>query len=120
MTQEARIAELERENAELRAANYRGPLTRFALARLTRLCMRLRTGGKHNCTTLAADLHVSTKTILRDIEFLRTEMRVPISYDHRTWSYSMLKEARLDWFHSGHLELQRERAELRKLLSAAA
>ncbi len=44
--------------------------------------------GKHpNASRLARDLEVSTKTIQRDIEFMRDRMGLPIEYDEQRYGY---------------------------------
>lgn len=44
--------------------------------------------GKHpNATRLANELEVSTKTIQRDIDFLRDRMGLPIEYDEQRYGY---------------------------------
>lgn len=40
-----------------------------------------------NAQTLAEDLEVSRKSILRDIEFMRDRMNFPIAYDGARWGY---------------------------------
>jgi len=42
---------------------------------------QLRAGRFPNCRTLADKLEVSTKTIQRDIEFMRDQLGLPIEYD---------------------------------------
>ena len=46
-----------------------------------RLHQRLIAGGFPNCSKLARELEVSTKTIQRDIEFMRDRLGLPIQYD---------------------------------------
>ena len=56
-------------------------LSRPPLERITIIHSRIR-GGKHpNCRQLAEQLDVSQKTIMRDIEFMRDRLRLPIEYD---------------------------------------
>jgi predicted DNA-binding transcriptional regulator YafY len=44
--------------------------------------------GKHpNTSTLAREFEVSTKTIQRDIEFMRDRMSLPIEYDSQRYGY---------------------------------
>lgn len=61
----------------------------------------------HNCTTMAAKLDVSSKTIIRDIEFLRDQLGVPIEYSAEgngyyltekgySFSFGVASEKRLD------------------------
>ena len=49
--------------------------------------------GKYpNATTLAAEIEVVTKTIHRDIEFMRDRMGLPIEYDERKYGYYYTEE----------------------------
>ena len=61
-----------------------GRADRFArppLERMMKLHRQLNAGRFPNCRKLAAELEVSTKTIQRDIEFMRDRMNLPIEYD---------------------------------------
>jgi predicted DNA-binding transcriptional regulator YafY len=51
------------------------------LARMMRLHERLKAGSFPNCRKLADELEVSSKTIQRDIDFMRDRMGMPIEYD---------------------------------------
>ncbi|MCB1128409.1 MAG: WYL domain-containing protein [Verrucomicrobiae bacterium] len=45
-------------------------------------------GGRHpNARTLAAELEVSSKSILRDLDFMRDRLGLPIAYDDQRWGY---------------------------------
>jgi len=48
----------------------------------------LQLGKKVNCTKLARELEVSTKSIQRDIEFMRDSWGLPIEYDRMEFSYA--------------------------------
>lgn len=49
--------------------------------------------GKYpNATTLAAEIEVVTKTIHRDIEFMRDRLGLPIEYDGRKYGYHYTEE----------------------------
>ena len=48
---------------------------------MIRLHERLKAGSFPNCRKLADELEVSTKTIQRDIDFMRDRMGMPIEYD---------------------------------------
>jgi len=48
---------------------------------MMRLHERLRAGAFPNCRKLADELEVSTKTIQRDIDFMRDRLGLPIQYD---------------------------------------
>jgi predicted DNA-binding transcriptional regulator YafY len=82
-------------------------LTRTRMWRLMQLDRRIRSGDYPNCSSFARELAELTgmkqpydrKTIQRDIDFLRDQMRAPVEYDQtrkgyfyrdRTWSFPML------------------------------
>jgi predicted DNA-binding transcriptional regulator YafY len=50
-------------------------------------------GRLANCTRLAAEYEVSTKTILRDIDYLRLHWEAPIAYDARRKGYFYTEES---------------------------
>lgn len=50
-------------------------------------------GGLANCTRLAAEYEVSTKTILRDIDYLRLHWEAPIAYDAQRKGYFYTEES---------------------------
>ncbi len=54
--------------------------SRPPLERMLRLHERMKAGAFPNCRTLAGEFEVSTKTIQRDIEFMRDRLRLPIEY----------------------------------------
>jgi predicted DNA-binding transcriptional regulator YafY len=56
-------------------------------ARIITIDQRLRAKKYPNCTTLAREIEVSKKTIARDIEFMRDQLRVPIQFDKRENGY---------------------------------
>lgn len=58
-------------------------LSRPPLARMLRIHERLKGGQFPNCTQLALNLEVATKTILRDIDFMRDRLDLPIEFDFR-------------------------------------
>jgi proteasome accessory factor B len=55
--------------------------TRPPLERMMRLHHKLIAGDFPNCRKLADELEVSTKTIQRDIDFMRDRLGLPIEYD---------------------------------------
>ena len=68
------------------------PTTRPPIARLMRIHGLLNAaahaakGGAAsaqpiNCTSLAAELEVSAKTVQRDLDFMRWELHLPVNYD---------------------------------------
>lgn len=64
-----------------------GQLSRPPLARMLTIHQQLTEGRRPNCTGLAAELEVATKTILRDIDFMRDQLRLPIDYDRERHGY---------------------------------
>ena len=60
---------------------------RFPLERMHRLHQMLFANEYPNCTTVAAQFEVSTKTIQRDFEFMRDRLRLPIEYDGKHFGY---------------------------------
>ncbi len=57
-----------------------------------RLHERLKVGKDTNCAVMARELEVSAKTIMRDIEFMRDRLGLPIEYDSREYSYRYTSE----------------------------
>jgi predicted DNA-binding transcriptional regulator YafY len=55
-------------------------LSRPPLERITIIHSRIRGGKYPNCRQLSEQLDVSQKTIMRDIEFMRDRLRLPIEY----------------------------------------
>jgi proteasome accessory factor B len=66
------------------------PSSRPPLARMIRIHEILQDGRDTNCTKLAEQLEVSTKTIMRDLAFMRDQLDLPAEYDARTftWRYA--------------------------------
>ena len=58
-------------------------LSRPPLARMLRIHERLKGDRFPNCSQLALDLDVATKTVQRDIDFMRDRMDLPIEFDFR-------------------------------------
>jgi predicted DNA-binding transcriptional regulator YafY len=67
------------------------------LARLLFIDRAIREGMQQgrlaNCTNLAAEYEVSTKTILRDIDYLRLHWEAPIAYDPQRKGYLYTEES---------------------------
>jgi predicted DNA-binding transcriptional regulator YafY len=61
--------------------------TRPPLARMLQIHKALQSGGYPNATTLANQLEVSTKSIHRDVEFMRDRLQLPIQYDGSRFGY---------------------------------
>ena len=58
-------------------------LSRPPLARMLQIHERLKGDRFPNCSQLALDLEVATKTVQRDIDFMRDRMDLPIEFDFR-------------------------------------
>ena len=56
-------------------------LKRPAIERMLFIHKALQKGGFPNCSKLARELEVSSKTISRDIDFMRDRMLLPIEYE---------------------------------------
>ena len=56
-------------------------LTRPPMERMWRIHQILTGGAYPNCTGLSAELEVSAKTVMRDIEFMRDRLGLPLEYD---------------------------------------
>jgi proteasome accessory factor B len=59
---------------------------------MLRIHEQLQRGKKSNCSVLAELLDVSTKTVLRDIEFMRDQLLLPLEYDPLEYSYHYTAE----------------------------
>ena len=66
---------------------FRARQSRPPLERMLRIHEELRRGALTNCSKLAKALEVSTKTINRDIAFMRDRMDLPIEFDSRIQAY---------------------------------
>ena len=66
------------------------PRSRPPLERMMRLHQFIASGSLPTATTLAAELEVATKTIQRDLEFMRDRLNLPLSYDvgRHGWFYT--------------------------------
>ncbi len=73
-----------------RAAPAPLPTTRPPLDRMMRIHTALQEGKFPNCSTLARHLEVSTKTVQRDLEFMRDRLNLPVEFDpiHNGYRYT--------------------------------
>lgn len=62
-------------------------LSRPPLERMMRIHEELQDGRLTNCTKLALLLEVSTKTVMRDIAFMRDRLGLPLEYDDQIYAY---------------------------------
>jgi proteasome accessory factor B len=58
-----------------------GPASRPPLERMLRIHQTLQAGGYPNAAKLAREIEVSTKTIHRDLEFMRDRLNLPLEFD---------------------------------------
>ena len=68
------------------------PLSRPPLERMLRIHQLIQSGAHPNASTLARDLEVSTKTVHRDIEFIRDRLQLPIEYDGARFGFVYTQE----------------------------
>lgn len=67
-------------------------LTRPPLERMLRIHQAIQAGRHPNATTLAQELEVSTKSIHRDLEFMRDRLGLPVEYDCGQAGYAYTSE----------------------------
>jgi predicted DNA-binding transcriptional regulator YafY len=63
------------------------PLSRPPLERMLRIHQALQAGNFPNATALARELEVATKTIHRDLDFMRDRLDLPVEYDGARFGY---------------------------------
>ena len=68
------------------------PKSRPPLERMMRIHQEIASGKYPNATTLAREIEVVTKTIHRDIEFMRDRLGLPVAYDSRKFGYHYTEE----------------------------
>jgi proteasome accessory factor B len=68
------------------------PHSRPPLERMLRIHQAIQSGKFPNATRLARELEVSTKSIQRDIEFMRDRMELPIEYNPQRFGYAYTAE----------------------------
>lgn len=61
--------------------------SRPPLERMLRIHQEIATGEYPNCRALAEKLEVSTKSIQRDLTFMRDRLSLPLDYDSRRYGY---------------------------------
>ncbi|MFZ0826642.1 MAG: WYL domain-containing protein [Verrucomicrobiia bacterium] len=66
--------------------------SRLPLERMLRIHQALSTGKFPNASTLAREIEVATKTIHRDIEFMRDRLGLPVEYDSARFGYHYTEE----------------------------
>ncbi len=68
--------------------------SRPPLERMLRIHQALQGGQFPNTTTLARQLDVSTKTVQRDLEFMRDRLELPLEYQPQRFGYHYTQEVR--------------------------
>ena len=66
--------------------------SRPPLERMLRIHQAVQSGKFPNASILAAELEVSTKSIHRDLEFMRDRLDLPVEYDARRFGYHYTEE----------------------------
>jgi len=66
--------------------------SRPPLERMLRIHQAIQSASFPTATTLAAGLEVSTKSIQRDIDFMRDRLELPIEFDRARWGYRYTEE----------------------------
>lgn len=61
--------------------------TRRPLERMHRIHQAIKSGRLPNCSTLAKELEVTPKTVMRDISFMRDTFNLPLEYDGTCHGY---------------------------------
>jgi proteasome accessory factor B len=59
---------------------------------MLRIHQAIAAGQYPNATTLARQIEVTTKTIHRDLEFMRERLELPLAYDGQRWGYHYTEE----------------------------
>jgi proteasome accessory factor B len=72
---------MKRNRVQLSPGRRAGLYSRPPLERMMRMHQRLKAGRFPNCRKLAEELEVSSKTVQRDIDFMRYRLGLPIEYD---------------------------------------
>lgn len=68
------------------------PASRPPLERMLRIHQLIQSGAFPNATRLAAELEVSTKSIHRDIEFMRDRLQLPLEFNRARFGYSYTEQ----------------------------
>jgi predicted DNA-binding transcriptional regulator YafY len=66
--------------------------SRPPLERMLRIHQAIASGRYPNATTLAREFEVSTKSIHRDLEFMRDRLELPLEYDGRRYGFHYTEE----------------------------
>jgi proteasome accessory factor B len=79
----AKAREVAPESTKEKTAKF----TRRPMERIHKIHTAIKDGRLPNCTTLAKELDVTTKTVQRDINFMRDSLNVPLCYDEKAHGY---------------------------------
>ena len=75
------------QNSPMNSAAVPNRLTRPPYERMTYIHEQLQLDKHPNCSSLAAHFEVSSKTIQRDLEFMRDRWQLPLAYDETRHGY---------------------------------
>ena len=64
------------------------------LERMLRIHQAIQSGAYPNASVLATDLEVSTKSVHRDLEFMRDRLQLPLEFDRRRLGYHYTEEVK--------------------------
>lgn len=64
--------------------------SRAPFARMAEIYAVLSAGQVRNARQFAEDFQCSTRTILRDLEFMKVQLLLPIEYDARRWGFRLV------------------------------
>jgi len=78
------------KSVKSRATHFPG--SRAPLERMMQIHQAIQSGKFPNASTLARDLGVSTKSIQRDLEFMRDRLQLPLEYEDRRFGYFYTQE----------------------------
>ena len=70
------------------------PLSRPPLERMLRIHQIIQEGKYPNAVTLARELEVSSKTVYRDLDFMRDRLQLPLEYDGSRFGFYYTQEVR--------------------------
>lgn len=68
------------------------PQVRPPLERMLRIHQAIQSGGFPNASSLASELEVSSKSIHRDLEFMRDRLQLPLEFDRQRGGYGYTEE----------------------------
>src|SRR5436190_2545122 len=85
-------AEDRREDNHAARSTHHVPQSRPPLERMLRIHQAIQSGNFPNASTLARELEVSTKSIHRDLEFMRDRLDLPLEYNDTRFGYYYTEE----------------------------